>query len=189
MDDAAKDAYIAKLESGMKATVGLIAGATGSKSAASEAAFMQWRRTFPLGVLGPEDRAAMRSLLSISGREFHRLEAKFKEQNPRYNSALPGFDPTARRQPMVTPKKVVRQALADNTVVLSAAKAKAGQGLASAAWNVLYTGTREENKRYNATEVSKLMTGCVLQMSSGSKRERDGTFRPNRRNRRQDDAA
>ncbi|CAB9528135.1 hypothetical protein SEMRO_2154_G316840.1 [Seminavis robusta] len=196
MDDAAKNAYIAELEAknnlletGMGATVGLIAGATGSKSTAVEATFMQWRRGFPLGQLSERNRTLLCRTVGISDREFARLERKFKTQNPKYNQADPAFDPAGRRQPMVTPKKVVRQALADNTLECTAKRMRAAQRLTGAALDVLQSGFHNEDPRYNATEVSKVMTGCVLQRGAASQRERKATFRPTRRNRRQNDAA
>ncbi|CAB9515176.1 expressed unknown protein [Seminavis robusta] len=169
MDDAAKDAYIAELEAknnlletGVGATVGLIAGATGSKSTAVEATFMQWRRGFPLGQLSERNRTLLCRTVGMSDR---------------------------RRQPMVTPKKVVRQALADNTLECTGKRMRAAQRLTGAALDVLQSGFHNEDPRYNATEVAKVMTGCVLQRGAASQRERKATFRPTRRNRRQNDAA
>ncbi|CAB9530815.1 hypothetical protein SEMRO_3060_G342960.1 [Seminavis robusta] len=123
------------LEYGMDAVFGLLQAALGSKSAAEEAVFNQWRK----------------------------------------------------RLPMMTPKKVAREAMADNTLACSKRTARATQNLFNATVDLVHNSLRDEDPRHNREEAKKVVTGCMLQLNSNNKRVANGAFQSKRATRRRND--
>ncbi|CAB9531805.1 hypothetical protein SEMRO_4018_G352540.1 [Seminavis robusta] len=130
MNQAQLEAHIVDLEYGLEATLGLLAAALGSKFAAVESTYSQWRKRLPLGNLSDEHRAMFMEKLGVTEMQLAELEGKFKLANPKYN---------------------------------------------------------ETDPRYNRTEAVKVVTGCLLQATSGSKREAKAAFQPKRVTRRRND--
>ncbi|CAB9517548.1 unknown protein [Seminavis robusta] len=187
MNQAQLEAQIVDLEYGMEATLVLLAAALGSKFAEVESTYSQWHKRLPLDNLSDEHRTMFMEKLDLTEMQLAELEGKFKLANSKYNETAPGYNVGARRARMATPRKAAKEALANNTLRCEKGTARATQNVMNATVELVQSTLHDADPRYNRTEAVKVVTGCMLQATSGSKREAKAAFQPKRATRRRND--